>query len=87
MVMERNEWIQEIFGKKSQHYLKMDWSVMVVEGRGEKKYEPDFLSWWDLYLRKRWVKMDQLWSSHCGSMVMNPTGMHEDMGSIPGLTQ
>ena len=26
-------------------------------------------------------------SSHCGSMVVNPTGIHEDVGSIPGLTQ
>ena len=25
--------------------------------------------------------------SHCGSMVVNPTGIHEDTGSIPGLTQ
>ena len=26
-------------------------------------------------------------SSHCGSAVMNLTGIHEDTGSIPGLTQ
>ena len=26
-------------------------------------------------------------SSHCGSMVMNPTSIHEDLGSIPGLAQ
>ena len=26
-------------------------------------------------------------SSHCGSMVMNPTRIHEDVGSIPRLTQ
>ena len=24
-------------------------------------------------------------NSHCGSVVMNPTGIHEDTGSIPGL--
>ena len=24
---------------------------------------------------------------YCGSEVMNPTGIHEDSGSIPGLTQ
>ena len=26
-------------------------------------------------------------SSHCGSVVMNPTRIHEDAGSIPGLAQ
>ena len=26
-------------------------------------------------------------SSHHGSVVMNPTRIHEDAGSIPGLTQ
>ena len=26
-------------------------------------------------------------SSHCGSVVTNPTGIHEDAGSIPCLTQ
>ena len=25
--------------------------------------------------------------SHCGSVVTNPTGNHEDLGSIPGLTK
>ena len=25
--------------------------------------------------------------SHCGSAVMNPTNIHEDAGSIPGLAQ
>jgi len=27
------------------------------------------------------------WSSHHGSAVMNPTSIHEDMGSIPVLAQ
>ena len=26
-------------------------------------------------------------SSHCGSVETNPTSIHEDVGSIPGLTQ
>ena len=26
-------------------------------------------------------------SSYCGSAIMNPTSIHEDTGSIPGLTQ
>ena len=26
-------------------------------------------------------------SSHCGSALTNPTSIHEDMGSIPGLPQ
>ena len=25
------------------------------------------------------------WSSHCGSVVRDPTSIHEDVGSIPGL--
>ena len=27
------------------------------------------------------------WSSHCGSAVNEPTSIHEDAGSIPGLAQ
>ena len=26
-------------------------------------------------------------SSHCGTVEMNPTSIHEDVGSIPGLAQ
>ena len=26
-------------------------------------------------------------SSHCGAAEMNPTSIHEDVGSIPGLAQ
>ena len=33
------------------------------------------------------IKMLSLGSSPCGSAVINPTGIHEDEGSIPGLTQ
>ena len=29
----------------------------------------------------------QPWSSHCGSAETNLTSIHEDAGSIPGLTQ
>ena len=32
-------------------------------------------------------KMTSSGSSCCGSVVMNPTSIHEDMGLIPGLTQ
>ena len=28
-----------------------------------------------------------LGSSRCGSVVTNPTSIHEDMGSFPGLSQ
>ena len=28
-----------------------------------------------------------LWNSHCGSAVMDPTIIHEDAGLIPGLAQ
>ena len=27
------------------------------------------------------------WSSHCGAVQTNLTSIHEDVGSIPGLTQ
>ena len=30
---------------------------------------------------------ESLGSSHHGSAVMNPTSIHEDMGSIPSLAQ
>ena len=30
---------------------------------------------------------DHLQSSHCGSVVVNSTSIHEDEGSIPGFTQ
>ena len=33
------------------------------------------------------IRKPRLWSSHCGSAVMNPTTIHEDVGSIPGLAQ
>ena len=33
------------------------------------------------------LKKNSCWSSCCGSVVMNPTSIHEDMGSILGLTQ
>ena len=28
-----------------------------------------------------------VWSSLCGSVITNPTGIHEDTGSIPSLAQ
>ena len=30
---------------------------------------------------------DGLWIFHCGSVVMNPASINEDVGLIPGLTQ
>ena len=33
------------------------------------------------------IKKSTKGSSHCGSAVMNPTSIHEDMDSIPGLVQ
>ena len=33
------------------------------------------------------MKIVRLWSSHCGSVVMNQTSDHEDLGSIPGPAQ
>ena len=36
---------------------------------------------------KKTLKIKFLWSSHCGSAVMNLTSIQEDTGSIPGLAQ
>ena len=36
----------------------------------------------ELYTHK-WLRKN----SHCGSVVTSPIGIHEDMGSIPGLKQ
>ena len=33
------------------------------------------------------IKSKTFGSSCCGTMEKNPTGIHEDLGSIPGLTQ
>ena len=33
------------------------------------------------------IKKGEIWSSHCGSVVMNPTSISKDAGSIPGLAQ
>ena len=33
------------------------------------------------------INLGWLGSSYCESAVMNPTRIHEDSGSIPGLTQ
>ena len=38
-----------------------------------------------LFLKKQKNKKTR--SSHCGSAVMNPTSIHENAGSIPGLAQ
>ena len=33
------------------------------------------------------VRLDHLRSSHCGTVEMNLTSIHEDAGLIPGLAQ
>ena len=38
-------------------------------------------------LLKVWFKISLFWNSHCGSVVRNPTSIHENEGSIPGLPQ
>ena len=37
--------------------------------------------------KKKEIKNSVNWSSSCGSVVMNPTIIHEDAGLIPGPTQ
>ena len=36
---------------------------------------------------KAYEKSELSWISHCGAMEANPTGIHEDSGSIPGLAR
>ena len=38
-------------------------------------------------LFKKYFKTNFLGSSHCGSMETNPISIHDDVGSMPGLTQ
>ena len=40
---------------------------------------------WIFYLN--YLEIALLWSSRCGSAVMNPTGIHEDVGLMSGLAQ
>ena len=42
---------------------------------------------WKLEGFGRYIEQVLLGSSHCGSAVTNLTSIHEDMGSIPALTQ
>ena len=45
---------------------------------------PDFF--W-LVLAYSFLKKSHYWSSSCGSVVTNPTSIHEDVGLIPGPAQ
>ena len=38
-------------------------------------------------MKQRYMTMGAYWSSGHGSVVMNTTSTHEDLGSIPGLAQ
>ena len=40
-----------------------------------------------IYLNKTFIEKDTCGSSHCGSVVMSLTSIHEDTGSVPGLVQ
>ena len=42
-----------------------------------------------VYHSTQWSHKDlpKVGSAHCGSAVMNPTSIHEDVGSTPGRTQ
>ena len=39
------------------------------------------------YSKTNRFKNPHLWSSHCGTAETNPTSIHEDVGSTPGLAQ
>ena len=38
-----------------------------------------------LHLLHQIISQHRFWSSHCGSVVMNPTSILEDAGLLPGL--
>ena len=40
-----------------------------------------------LPMKTSWLKMCTVGSSRCGTVLTNPTGIHEDAGLIPGLSQ
>ena len=56
------------------HRLSSDSSTEMLQARRE---------WQDIFK----VLKGKNWSAHCGSVVMNPTSIHEDVASIPGLIQ
>ena len=37
--------------------------------------------------QRKYKTIKYFWNSHCGSVVMNLTSIHEDTGLIPGPTQ
>ena len=45
-----------------------------------------FCGFWEAFCLLAFLQ-DYLWSSRCGSVVTNPTSIHEEVGWIPGLTQ
>ena len=56
--------------------------------QGAHYFVPSFKNRLHLFLCPS--RCNQWWyyqSSHCDSVVMNPTSIHEDSGSIPGLAQ
>ena len=54
-----------------------------MEQNREPRNKPMYL--WSIHNKE--VKNITAWSSCYGSVVMNPTSIHEDAGSIPGLVQ
>ena len=39
------------------------------------------------FIQNYLLKLNDFWSSHCGSSVTSLTIIHEDVGLIPGLAQ
>ena len=59
------------------------WSRPVATAPNEPlAWEPPYAEGAALEVAKK-----KLWSSHCGSVVMSPTSIYEDVGLIPGLVQ
>ena len=62
----------------------MKQTVMLCDGVNVEKF------WFLLKVTNRspfTIQKSDSRSSHCGSVVTNPTSIHEDAGSIPGLAQ
>ena len=53
--------------------------------RPPRTKEPNQLAKGKVYMQE--LRLLTCGSSHCGTAEVNPTGIHEDAGSIPGLAQ
>ena len=62
------------------------WDQLLPETQ-KQPYDVETRYFSDSCLKKKNNKNQKTKSSCCGSVVTNPTSIHEDAGSTPGLTQ